>query len=103
MRMKFAHAGELQEYVTEEVNVRRLTPCSDALQYCSLRAEPDNAVLGKRLGKVRSLRARFCAQGCSGSMPPIVRKARLQSCAQQSPLGRCADIELRHSMVLYQN
>ena len=44
-------AGELRDYVTEEVNVRSLKTCADPLQYCSLRAEPDYASLGKRLGK----------------------------------------------------
>lgn len=44
-------AGELKEYVVEEVNVRSLQTCSDPLQYCTLRAEPDYPSLGKRLGK----------------------------------------------------
>ena len=44
-------AGELKEYVVEEVNVRSLKTCSDPLQYCTLRAEPDYPSLGKRLGK----------------------------------------------------
>lgn len=44
-------AGELREYVVEEVNVRSLRTCSDPLQYCTLRAEPDYPSLGKRLGK----------------------------------------------------
>ncbi|KAL4432409.1 hypothetical protein ABPG77_001708 [Micractinium sp. CCAP 211/92] len=43
--------GELREYVAEEVNVRVLTPCADPLKYCSVRAEPEWGVLGKRLGK----------------------------------------------------
>ncbi|KAL3138515.1 hypothetical protein ABBQ32_006299 [Trebouxia sp. C0010 RCD-2024] len=43
--------GELKEYVVEEVNVRSLQTCSDPLQYCTLRAEPDYPSLGKRLGK----------------------------------------------------
>ncbi|KAI7845602.1 hypothetical protein COHA_000889 [Chlorella ohadii] len=43
--------GELREYVAEEVNVRALTPCADPLKYCSVRAEPEWGVLGKRLGK----------------------------------------------------
>ncbi|GAB4817754.1 hypothetical protein N2152v2_004800 [Parachlorella kessleri] len=43
--------GELREYVTEEMNVRLLTPCNDPQQYCTLRAEPEWQVLGKRLGK----------------------------------------------------
>ena len=44
-------AGELKEYMVEEVNVRSLKTCSDPLQYCTLRAEPDYPSLGKRLGK----------------------------------------------------
>jgi len=44
-------AGELKEYVVEEVNVRSLKTCADPLQYCTLRAEPDYPSLGKRLGK----------------------------------------------------
>lgn len=46
-----AFAGELKEYVVEEVNVRSLKTCADPLQYCTLRAEPDYPSLGKRLGK----------------------------------------------------
>ncbi|GKV22091.1 hypothetical protein SLEP1_g31990 [Rubroshorea leprosula] len=44
-------AGKLREYVLEELNVRVLVACNDALKYASLRAEPDYSVLGKRLGK----------------------------------------------------
>ncbi|KAB5515891.1 hypothetical protein DKX38_026539 [Salix brachista] len=44
-------AGKLKEYVLEELNVRSLIPCNDALKYASLRAEPEFSVLGKRLGK----------------------------------------------------
>ena len=44
-------AGELREYVAEEVNVRCLTPCADPLRYCTVRAEPEWGVLGKRLGR----------------------------------------------------
>jgi hypothetical protein len=44
-------AGELKEYVAEEMNVRALTPCADPLRYATLRAEPEWGVLGKRLGK----------------------------------------------------
>ena len=44
-------AGELKDYVVEEVNVRSLKTCADPLQYCTLRAEPDYPSLGKRLGK----------------------------------------------------
>lgn len=43
--------GELREYVASEVNVRDLTPCSDQLKYATLRAEPQWAALGARLGK----------------------------------------------------
>ncbi|KAG5226440.1 isoleucine--tRNA ligase [Salix suchowensis] len=39
------------DYVLEELNVRSLIPCNDALKYASLRAEPEFSVLGKRLGK----------------------------------------------------
>lgn len=45
------NAGELKEYVVEEVNVRSLKTCGDPLHYCTLRAEPDYPSLGKRLGK----------------------------------------------------
>ena len=31
--------------------MRSLKTCADPLQYCTLRAEPDYASLGKRLGK----------------------------------------------------
>lgn len=48
---EFLTAGELKEYVVEEVNVRSLKTCADPLQYCTLRAEPDYPSLGKRLGK----------------------------------------------------
>eukprot|EP00898_Chlorokybus_atmophyticus_P002811 jgi/Chlat1/3530/Chrsp23S03703 len=44
-------AGTLQQYVLEELNVKVLTPCSDPLQYATLRAEPDFATLGPKLGK----------------------------------------------------
>ncbi len=44
-------AGELRDYVTEELNVRQLHVCADPLQYATLRAEPDWQGLGKRLGK----------------------------------------------------
>lgn len=37
--------------MVEEVNVRNLKTCADPLQFCTLRAEPDYASLGKRLGK----------------------------------------------------
>ncbi|KAK7282115.1 hypothetical protein RIF29_10664 [Crotalaria pallida] len=43
--------GKLREYLLEELNIRSLVTCSDALKYASLRAEPDFSVLGKRLGK----------------------------------------------------
>jgi hypothetical protein len=34
-------AGELREYVVEELNVRALETCDKPLQYAQLRAEPD--------------------------------------------------------------
>ena len=43
--------GELREYVSEELNVRSLSTCADATRYCTLRAEPNFAVLAPRLGK----------------------------------------------------
>ncbi|KAL0890842.1 hypothetical protein Bca101_014825 [Brassica carinata] len=50
--------GKLREYVLEELNVRSLVPCTDALKYASLKAEPDFSVLGKRLGKSMGLVAK---------------------------------------------
>ena len=44
-------AGDLSEYVSEEANVRLLTPCADQLAFATVRAEPEWGVLGKRLGK----------------------------------------------------
>ena len=35
------NAGELREYVVEELNVRALETCDQPLQYAQLRAEPD--------------------------------------------------------------
>lgn len=43
--------GELHDYVTGELNILTLTPCSDRLQYSTLRAVPDFKLLGKKLGK----------------------------------------------------
>jgi isoleucyl-tRNA synthetase len=43
--------GELRDYVCSELNIRVLETCSDPLQYCTLRAEPEHQALGKRLGK----------------------------------------------------
>ena len=43
--------GELQCYVTEELNVQKLETCSDPIKFATLRAEPNFALLGKRLGK----------------------------------------------------
>lgn len=43
--------GVLSTYLREELNVRELRVCSDPMQYCTLRAEPNWQVLGKRLGK----------------------------------------------------
>lgn len=35
------HAGDLTEYVIEEINVRVLSTCSDPLKYATIQAEPD--------------------------------------------------------------
>ena len=43
--------GELRDYVVEELNVRQLDVCSDPMQYATVKAEPNFAALGKRLGK----------------------------------------------------
>eukprot|EP00249_Psilotum_nudum_P022420 c28510_g1_i1 orf=452-4015(-) len=43
--------GRLREYLQEELNVRSIIQCNDALKYAALRAEPDFSLLGKRLGK----------------------------------------------------
>lgn len=43
--------GELKHYVLDEVNSRELEVCSDVLRFGTVRAEPDFARLGKRLGK----------------------------------------------------
>lgn len=43
--------GELHDYVVEELNVRQLVVCADPMQYATVKAEPNFAVLGKRLGK----------------------------------------------------
>lgn len=43
--------GALREYVVDELNVRELEVCADPLQYCTLRAEPEWQLLGKKLGK----------------------------------------------------
>ena len=48
---RYVPAGELQQYVLEEVNVRSLETSSDIQQYCSMRAEPVWTNLGQRLGK----------------------------------------------------
>jgi hypothetical protein len=37
----YHNAGELREYVVEELNVRALETCDQPLQYAQLRAEPD--------------------------------------------------------------
>jgi isoleucyl-tRNA synthetase len=44
-------AGELREYVVEELNVRALETCDQPLQYAQLRAEPDWKAIGSRLAK----------------------------------------------------
>ena len=43
--------GELRDYVVDELNVRELEVCDDPLKYATIKAEPNFAVLGKRLGK----------------------------------------------------
>jgi isoleucyl-tRNA synthetase len=43
--------GELRDYVVEELNVRELEVCEDSLKYATVKAEPNFAILGKRLGK----------------------------------------------------
>lgn len=43
--------GDLKEYVTEEINVRTISSCNDPSKFANVRAEPDWASLGKRLGK----------------------------------------------------
>lgn len=43
--------GKLRDYVVEELNVRQLDVCADPMQYATVKAEPNFAVLGKRLGK----------------------------------------------------
>ena len=43
--------GPLRTYVSSEVNVQAVTPCSDTARYTALRAEPDWRVLGRKLGK----------------------------------------------------
>ena len=53
--------GELREYVTSELNVRELETCADPQRYASVRAEPDWAALGKKLGK-----GGWLARGWSG-------------------------------------
>lgn len=40
-----------QEYVTSELNLREVETCADLLKYCSLRAEPQWGLLGKKLGR----------------------------------------------------
>jgi isoleucyl-tRNA synthetase len=50
--------GELHDYVVEELNVRQLDVCADPMQYATVKAEPNFAVLGKRLGKAMGLVAK---------------------------------------------
>lgn len=69
--------------MTEELNLRALTPCADPLRYATLLAEPEWGVLGKRLGKamggvakavrdlsleVRSRTAHICSPPCPGRL-----------------------------------
>jgi isoleucyl-tRNA synthetase len=42
--------GPLGEYIKDELNVLSLEACEDPLEYSTLRAEPNYAALGKRLG-----------------------------------------------------
>ena len=42
--MSCMQAGELREYVLQEVNVREVEICSDPLEYASVRAEPNYQV-----------------------------------------------------------
>ena len=42
--MNGMQAGELREYVLQEVNVREVEICSDPLEYASVRAEPNYQV-----------------------------------------------------------
>lgn len=44
-------AGDLKEYIMEEMNVQALDTCSDQLKFSTIRAEPEWGALGKRLGK----------------------------------------------------
>lgn len=41
----------LKSYVKDELNMRELVCTSEEKEWCTLRAEPDNKLLGKRLGK----------------------------------------------------
>lgn len=43
--------GELRAYVVEELNVLDMETCADPLRYATIKAEPNFAALGKRLGK----------------------------------------------------
>jgi isoleucyl-tRNA synthetase len=43
--------GELRAYVVEELNVLDMETCADPLKYATIKAEPNFAALGKRLGK----------------------------------------------------
>mmetsp|Transcript_38976 Transcript_38976/g.96569 ORF Transcript_38976/g.96569 Transcript_38976/m.96569 type:complete len:613 (+) Transcript_38976:2042-3880(+) len=47
--------GELRDYVVEELNVRQLDVCGDLMQYATVKAEPNFASLGKRLGKAMGM------------------------------------------------
>ena len=47
-------AGDLREYVTEELNVQTLQTCSDPLQYSTMSAVPDFAAIAARLGNQKA-------------------------------------------------
>ncbi len=43
--------GDLQVYLTEEINVRKITSSTDVDKYARAKAEPEWSALGRRLGK----------------------------------------------------
>jgi hypothetical protein len=56
-------AGELREYVVEELNVRALETCDQPLQYAQLRAEPDWKVSSLHLpSELRLAHAKFISE-----------------------------------------
>jgi isoleucyl-tRNA synthetase len=50
--------GDLQVYLTEEINVRTINTSTDITKYSTAKAEPDWGALGKRLGKAMGLVAK---------------------------------------------